>query len=577
MIKYKIFHKLLIMLAVLLVPATLLFAYANQTSETVVKETLENSASKQLEFTMQQLEQSLRQLEIQTLMLVNDSSIKAYASSWEFPEYVNHLLMRKNVEEKLMLQSQVDSLIHELTVYWPASEEVISTSDKADFNREQLSNTPKNRWLVSNEQGQLTFHLYFTNPSITKPDLSNVVSIVETAFTSDYLQSVLEGLDSSGNGNSFFYFPGGALIANNEVNGNMIPLLEKKNVFKDTSSTAPQLSVLEMDGVEYLIQTIRSPSLDGILVSYIKINEFLNPLNNVNLLVNGSLILLFISGVAISYLLYRHFRIPFGYLVRKIENLGAGDYTSRATVRTNNEFDYLFERFNDMASRIQALIENVYEERVRTKEAEYKHLQSQINPHFLYNCLFYIVSMANKSPEAVISMAKNLSQFYRHITRKAGTDTTLADEIRLIESYLEVQSMRNKRLRYEIDIPAPMLEMSVPTLLLQPLVENAVVHGIEQKRESGRIRIIGVKVNNQLRITVDDDGTGLSSEALQALMNQVHNRQSADETGCGLSNIHHRLIHRFGPESGLSFSTNEWKGFRVTLQLSYRTQEESVT
>ncbi len=96
-------------------------------------------------------------------------------------------------------------------------------------------------------------------------------------------------------------------------------------------------------------------------------------------------------------------------------------------------------------------------EHVRTREAEYKHLQSQINPHFLYNCLFYIVSMANKSPAAVISMAKNLPNFYRYITRKAGTNSTIEDEIRLIESYLEVQSLRNKRLTYEIDIPPSML------------------------------------------------------------------------------------------------------------------------
>jgi hypothetical protein len=127
MVKYKTFRNMLMMLVLLLIPATLLFSYANKVGEGVVKETLENSAAKQLEFTMLQLEQSLRKLETQTLLLANDSNIKAYSSSWDFPEYVDHLLMRKNVEEKLILQSQAESLIHDVSVYWPQIKEALST------------------------------------------------------------------------------------------------------------------------------------------------------------------------------------------------------------------------------------------------------------------------------------------------------------------------------------------------------------------------------------------------------------------------------------------------------------------
>lgn len=574
MIKYKIFQKLLVMLAVLLIPATLLFAYANHTSENVVRETLESSASRQLEFTIQQMEQSLRQLEKQTILLVNDSTIKAYASSVEFPEYLNHLLMRKTVEEKLILQSQADPLIHNLTVYWPSIQEVISTEGTTEFNYEELVNMPKNRWFVNNEQGELTFHLLFANPSIAEPDLSNTVSIVEMTISSDYLRSILRGLDASGNGKSLFYFPGAELIGSDDVDMNLFPRLLEEKGFDSSTSAHPRL--LEMEGVEYMVQSIGIPSLGGTIVSYIQLNEFLSPLQKVNWLVNGSLFFLFIAGIAISYLFFSHFRMPFGYLVRKIESLGAGDYASRALVKTNTEFDYLFERFNDMASRIQSLIENVYEEKVRTREAEYKHLQSQINPHFLYNCLFYIVSMANKSPAAVISMAKNLSEFYRYITRKAGTNTTMEDEIRLIESYLEVQSLRNKRLTYKIEVPSSMLALSVPTLLLQPIVENAVVHGLEQKRDAGYIQIRGTITDHHYFIHVDDDGTGLSEVEMQSLKDRVRNNLPlSDEMGCGLWNVHHRIVHRYGSNCGLSFSISEWGGLRVTLQLSYREQEVS--
>lgn len=576
MIKYKIFQKLLVMLAVLLIPATLLFAYANHKSENVVRETLENSASKQLEFTIQQMEQSLRQLERQTVLLVNDSTIKAYSTSFEFPEYLDHLLMRKTVEEKLILQHQAEPLIHNLTVYWPSIQEVISTAGTIDFNYGELVKKPNNRWFVSNEEGKLTFHLLFTNPSIAVPDLSNIVSIVEMTISSDYVRSILRGLDASGNGKSLFYFPGAELIGSEAVDMNLFSRLLEEKVFDGSTSAQPRLTVLDIEGEEYMVQSIWIPSLGGTIVNYIRLDEFLSPLQKVNWLVNGSLLFLFIAGIMISYLFFRHFRMPFGYLVRKIESLGAGDYASRALVKTNTEFDYLFGRFNDMASRIQSLIENVYEEKVRTREAEYKHLQSQINPHFLYNCLFYIVSMANKSPAAVISMAKNLSEFYRYITRKAGTNTTMEDEIRLIESYLEVQSLRNKRLTYKIEIPSSMLGLSVPILLLQPIVENAVVHGLEQKRDAGYIQIWGTKTDNHYIIHVDDDGAGLSEEEMESLKDRVRNNLPlSDEMGCGLWNVHHRIVHRYGSDCGLSFSVNEWGGFRVTLTLSYREQEVS--
>ncbi|WP_138755021.1 sensor histidine kinase [Paenibacillus sinopodophylli] len=562
------------MLALLLIPSTLLFAYANHTSEIVVKKTLESSASKQMEFTIQQLEQSLRQLEKQTLLLAYDSSIKAYASSEEFPEYLNHLLMRKTIEEKLELQSQAEPLISELNVYWPSIQEVLSTSETKQFDQKELAEKPMNRWFSRAHNDKLTFHFLLVNPTVLSSDFDNAVSVVETTISSEYLRSALKGLDNTGNGTSFFYFSKDDVIKNTEVNTKLFPLFIKENVLDGSTTTHPKVTVFEMDNVEYLVQSIQSPSLGGTLVSYIELNEFLNPLQKVNWLVNGSFVFLFITGITFSYMFYRHFRLPFGYLVRKIEKLGTGDYGSRATLKTNTEFDYLFDRFNDMASRTQSLIENVYEEKVRTREAEYKHLQSQINPHFLYNCLFYIVSMANKSPDAVISMAKNLSSFYRYITRKAGETTTLEDEIRLIESYLEVQSLRNKRLTYTIDIQSSMLELSVPSLLLQPLVENAIVHGIEQKQDSGNIHIRGVVNGSHYLIHVDDDGIGLSEGELHLLNDRVHSSyQNTEEMGCGLRNVHHRLVNRYGNFSGLTFASNEWGGFRVTLEILYRKQE----
>ncbi|MFC4776642.1 sensor histidine kinase [Paenibacillus sp. GCM10023252] len=569
MLQYKVFRRLLLMLAALLLPTTLLFTYANQTSKNVVKETLENSASKQVEYTIGRLEQTLRQLEQQTLVLTNDSSIRSYSNQWDDNGYLNHLLNRKPVEEKLELQSQAEPLFEEITVHFPRIEEVVSTVRTARYNYEELARKPKNQWYAEKKNDQLSFRLLLSNSPFFSTDWSNITTIVETAISSAYLNSVLEGLDQSGNGTSILVFGNGEIIANEDTTDHVQSRLIKQaklTALTNDNSSRPLLSTVDIDGEEYLIQSMRVPSLEGTLISYIKTDDFLLPLRKVNGLVNGSLILLFLTGIIFAYLFYKHFRLPFAYLVRKIENLGAGDYAVRATVKTRTEFDFLFERFNDMAAKTQSLIENVYEEKVRTREAEYKYLQSQINPHFLYNCLFYIVSMANKSPEAVISMAKNLSHFYRYITHKAGAITTLEDEIRLIRSYLDVQSLRNRRLTYTIDIPPVMMELAMPSLLLQPIVENAIVHGIEGKQESGNVQITGTLQDSSYILYFDDDGLGLSDEEIVNLTERVQSKyQTTEEMSCGMRNVHHRIINQYGKSSGISFLRNEWGGLRVVL------------
>ncbi|WP_171628652.1 sensor histidine kinase [Paenibacillus plantarum] len=524
---------------------------------------------------MDSLEKSLRQIETQSLLLLNDSSIKSYSTSLQFPEYVDHLLLRKTIEDKLTVHNEVNNMIYNLTLYFPTLHESISSKKLVTLSEEQLIEAPKNKWFQHIQDDRFSFRLIFTNPTFPSEDFNNVTSAVETSVSLEYMKSVLQTMDLSGNGTSFFYFEGMPLISNHQNDYNFLPMLKSAKMLErqETQGSGPLRNSMKIDGVSYLIQTIYSPSLQGTLISYVKLSDFLSPLQKMNRLVNVSLFLLFLTGLTFVYFIYRHFRMPFSYLVKKLEQLGSGNVNSRAVLKVNNEFDFLFDRFNEMASRIKALIENVYEERVRAREAEYKHLQSQINPHFLYNSLFYIVSMAHKSPDAVISMAKNLSHFYRYITRKVGFEVTLADEIQLVESYLEVQSLRNKHLSYEIHIPAPMLELPVPTLLLQPVIENAIVHGLERKRFSGKILINGVSIDKQYILTVDDDGAGMSPLELEELKRCVYNppsssESSANEMSCGLLNIHQRLVNRYGNKSGVAFSNNDWGGLKVTLTIS---------
>lgn len=128
------------------------------------------------------------------------------------------------------------------------------------------------------------------------------------------------------------------------------------------------------------------------------------------------------------------------------------------------------------------LIEQVYLEQLRAKDAHLKQLQSQINPHFLYNCLFFIKSKAVVGDtDSVEAMALNLGEYYRYITKTDHSLTTLQDELKLLENYLEIQNLRKQRISYEMDIAEDLLGLQIPRLLIQPLVENSIIHGIEKR------------------------------------------------------------------------------------------------
>lgn len=563
MIKYKIFYKLLIALFVSLIIVSIVFTYSHVVSESIIRKNLENSSKKQLEFTIERFEKDLKLLQTLNVLLLNDRSIKSHGNSEEFSNYVNYLFEKKYIEEKLTIQSSVNRYFNDIAVYWPRNKEVISTSGTRIYDENFLESSPRNEWFLTNTNNEITFHYLVSNPYFFKDDLAKALNIIETTFSVDYLQTVLESLDASGESKSFFIFENDISFANHSIENGIFEQIQNHQPSEEV--TEPQ--IIKIDGDKYSVQTAYSSLIHATLVSYIKLDDFLSPLNAVKPFVYTSLALLFVTGLVMALLLNHNLQTNLRYLFEKIKRLEGGDYASRITIKRNNEFDFVYDSFNSMAHRIQILIENVYEEKIRTQEAEYKHLQSQINPHFLYNCLFYIVSMADQSPDAVRSMANNLAKYYRYMTKQTSNETTLYEEISFVENYLKVQSLRNKRLRYEVDLPEMMYELRIPPLIVQPIVENAIIHGIDRKQDAGKLTIVGEEQTDFYTITIEDDGVGLTEEKIKQLTDGLSKGIKKDEMGDGIWNIHQRLIHRFGGTAGLSLSKSKMGGLKVIIYI----------
>ncbi|HIW31589.1 MAG TPA: histidine kinase, partial [Candidatus Paenibacillus intestinavium] len=228
-------------------------------------------------------------------------------------------------------------------------------------------------------------------------------------------------------------------------------------------------------------------------------------------------------------------------------------------------FSYLFERFNDMTAETERLIEKVYMEELRLREANVKQLQSQINPHFLYNCFALIRSLArlNKT-ESVMTISMHLSKYYRYTTRIEKLTATLDEELQLLRSYLEIQQFHIQHMSYRIEIPESMLDLEIPRLLLQPIAENAVLHGIEQYDGDGLITIWAETIGNVHSIIVEDNGVGMTVEQLEKLEHKLIETPD-DNSGCALWNIRQRMIFQFGSEASIRFTIRPEGGLTVRL------------
>ncbi|WP_082053581.1 sensor histidine kinase [Gordoniibacillus kamchatkensis] len=273
----------------------------------------------------------------------------------------------------------------------------------------------------------------------------------------------------------------------------------------------------------------------------------------------------------LSFILYRSIRIPFRKLIQGMNFIEKGIYTSRMKNPPKGEFRYLYDRFNSMAARIEELIEDVLKEQIRTKEAKVKQLQSQINPHFLYNTLAYIKSMVELGEkEAAVSMTMNLSKYYRYTTKTSRSLATLQEELELVVNYLDIHRMLTDDFEYEIDIEPSMLEMDIPRLSLQPLVENVIVHAFRKPVQYGIVRIHGSVESGIARIAVEDNGPGIAPMQMEAMLAKIRNAASG-ETDSGLQNVHQRLMLLYGEGSGLTLRMSEWGG--LCTELSWLVQQ----
>lgn len=257
--------------------------------------------------------------------------------------------------------------------------------------------------------------------------------------------------------------------------------------------------------------------------------------------------------------------VPIIKLSRDVSNFHEGDYEIGVYSNAQDEIGVLNNNFIEMANYIKDLIERVYKSQLREKEAQLQYLQSQINPHFLYNTLDSMRWMAVKARQYELAeQIEALSNLFRHALNQGKQLTTVEQEVAHLKDYLTIQKYRfGERIKATIDVDKEVLNCIVINLILQPLVENAIVHGLESKIEGGNIHIKVKKEGKDLLYIVEDDGVGAEQERIRRCLVERKDSNNA----LALDNINQRIKCKYGEEYGISFYSEIGVGTKVEVKI----------
>ncbi len=275
----------------------------------------------------------------------------------------------------------------------------------------------------------------------------------------------------------------------------------------------------------------------------------------------------FALTVLLSIMLSLRISGPIKQLRKSMQAVEMGNFDIRVDIQSEDEIGELGKDFNIMIAEIRALIEQNNRQQELKRKSELKALQMQINPHFLYNTLDSIIWMAEgRKEQEVITMVSALARLFRLSLGKGKEIIEIGSEIEHVGHYLTIQKMRYKdKLDYEIAVDADILRYKTVKIILQPLVENAIYHGIKNKSSPGKVTIRGGRKGQGIELSVHDDGIGMSLETLTRLSGEHH--ESKTGSGLGVRNVDERIKLYFGREYGLDFESAEDKGTTVYVRL----------
>ncbi|GAB2570972.1 histidine kinase [Gracilibacillus alcaliphilus] len=565
---------------IILVPLIFVSLYANVESQKILEDQMSHRTYRSMTSVMDEIDTVIQQVDELATILANDRNLNNILNNAEAELSSQSIIEFKNIKEQINTIRTLNPLVSEVTIWHDPSSLVLSSTfggrriedykqqdwyqEAAAIGADKLLLIPQSNLFNVNE----VLNPVFNRSSFSIIRLMDVYNVkanhnlLAVTIKREELYRQMNQLTSLSGTKMYLFSEQGDLIVSNQPQQDInLTSLERSMKGRTELSITSDYSGWSL----VLLQP------EGVVVEEsVRVRQF------TYLIIGVSLLL----AVVISWTIYRGISTPLNRLNEGMTKVRQGDLDTQIDFQRKDEFGQLMKSFNHMVDDQRYYIENIYEKQLRLTKAELKFLQSQMNPHFLYNTLDSIYWMSkNYDADEISDMILSLSKFMRLSLIKGSETISIGKNIEHLHHYLRVQQIRySDRFSVKFHMEEETKRLHILKLLLQPLVENAIIHGLEKYNGDGEIKISSYLENDYLYLTVEDTGKGIGEERLQCIrqrMDQIAQNylsftiteEQTHQDIYGLSNLLIRLKLYYGDEARMDINSVETEGTKVTLKI----------
>ncbi|WP_188995607.1 sensor histidine kinase [Paenibacillus nasutitermitis] len=566
----SIFPKLIITFLVITMPLFTLSLVLNELGKQEVKHQISNSITTTIHYYFLSLEKELERIIRTQQEFINDEDLMELSNTFTIMSNYKRTKAINDLKLKLTTLKDSSSYIKDISVYMQSINGTVSTSNEVDTpsTREEAEAIARATYTSGIPITVWQDRLYL---NLTYP--LNLMNRDKNAQFPLFIQNIELSMEALTNALNSFPQDGGAILFNENwtIANNKYPqpLAEIREKLASTVQQSPAFTKqIEVGKEKYMVVYEKSMFLGASLLFYFPENVIVGQLKTYGiwfwLLVGSSLVIVILFSYGIFLLIHR----PLQTLIRRFRSVEGGNFNAVLPSTRQDEFGYIFNRFERTVLNLKTLIDELYVQKIRLQQSELKQLQMQITPHFLYNSFFILHRLIkNDENETAELVSKNLGDYFHYITRNGLEEVPFEHEVSHVRSYVEIQNIRfSNRIFVDFEpLPGYFQGVMIPRLILQPLVENTYEHGLGDIVTDGRLQIGFAAEADRLYFSVEDNGIGLTEAQMAAMTGKLTSEDEGETTG--LINIQRRLKLKYGERGGLEIMPGTMGGLLVRIYI----------
>jgi len=565
---FSIFKKIMAAFLAALLPLMLITWIINEQGAASIRKEISESMMNTTRFYMDSLDQEVDRISRYLPNYVMDEDLMELATTGDAMSAYERSYKILQIQKRLHLMKDSSPFIQEAKAFVPLIERtILSTSYETNVDLQEYEAMQQSANMYEqpfiNWKNRLFISMKYPVNTSRSP-----LFVVSIELSTKKIVEKLSQITNSHEGQTAMLNMDQQWSLLSGSNTGLMEAMQQLAIEKRDQQVQEGYEIIKFEGKRYLTVYRYSELWNSYMMSSVPEQAILGPIRKYQIWFWYAAVLAVCIVLFFTYSLRRLIYRPLMRLIYSFRRVQQNKLELIPIDRGEDEFGYLYHAFNNTVRSLKTLIEENYEQQIRNQRSELKRLQSQINPHFLYNCFFVLCRLikSDHQKEKAYQFCLYIGQYFQFITRNTEDEIPLSMEMNHSRTYVEMQRIcYGDRIEVEFDDRVP--DMTVPRLIFQPIIENVYVHAFGNMRSKGILRVYGEQQDDLFVLYVEDNGESISDKDIMQLNDRLAKPHYTFEETTGLINVHRRLQLRYGEENGIKVSRSVLGGLKVTIQL----------